>query len=60
MTTIQLKAMRMMAEAMIATDNYAVEMEVCGKWQLLMDKLTKAQAEQIAGRYERTRVVKVW
>lgn len=60
MTTNQLNGMRMMAEAMNATDNYAVQIEVCGKWQMLWDKLTKPEAEQIANRYERTRVVKVW
>ena len=52
--------MRMMAEAMTATDNYAVQIEVCGKWQMVIDKLTEADAKKMASRWERSRVVKTW
>lgn len=49
----------MLAEAIIATDNYAAQIEVCGKWQTVIDKLTKAEAERYASRWERSRVVKL-
>jgi len=50
----------MMAEAMTATNNYAVQIEVSGKWQMVIDKLTETEANQMASRWERSRVVKTW
>lgn len=60
MNKATLTGMRMMAEAMTATDNYAAQIEVDGKWQTVIDKLNKAEAEKMASRWERSRVVKVW
>jgi hypothetical protein len=60
MNKATLNGMRMMAEAMTATDNYAVQIEVCGKWQMVIDKLTEADAKKMASRWERSRVVKTW
>ncbi len=60
MNTTQLAGMRKLAEAMAATDNYAVQIEVLGKWQLVIDKLTKDQADLFASRWDRSRVVKTW
>ena len=45
---------------MKATDNYAAQIEVDGKWQTVIDKLSQADAEKLAARWERSRVVKTW
>jgi hypothetical protein len=60
MNNATLTGMRMMANAMTATNNYAVQIEVCGKWQMVIDKLTETEANQMASRWERSRVVKTW
>lgn len=60
MNKATLTGIRLMAEAMTSANNYAAQIEVGGKWQTVVDKLTKTEAENMAGRWERSRVVKLW
>lgn len=61
MNAATMAGMRMIAEAMTGTDNFAVQIEVDGKFQTVIDRLTEAEAEakELAGRWESSRIVKV-
>lgn len=59
MNRAQMTGMKMMADAMSADNNYAVQINIDGKWQMVIDKLKKNEATELAARYEQSRVVKV-
>jgi hypothetical protein len=60
MNNATLTGFRMLAEAMVAKNNYAVQIKVGGRWQLVIDRLTKAEADKLAARWDRSRVVQTF
>jgi hypothetical protein len=60
MTTTTLAGMRMIAAAMVATDNYAAQIEVGGRWQTVISNLSKEEAERFAAKWDRSRVVQTY
>lgn len=59
MNAATLNAFRALAEAMHNDKNHAVQIEVDGHWQTVIDRLAMDEAKQFAGRWERSRIVKV-